>query len=150
MRKLMLGVALTVAGVAGAHASDKADVLATVHTWVESFNKADAQSAAAMCTDEAAIVDDFPPHQWHGSGACAKWFGDVQAYLKTNGMSAASVSIAKPKYVTVTGDAAYVVATAKFNFTQKAKVTIEPAVVVMSFKKTGDGWRITGWGWADQ
>ncbi len=150
MRKIIFGLALAAAGIAGAHASDKTDVMSTVHQWVDGFNKGDAKASAAVCADETSIVDDFPPHEWHGSGACAKWFGELLTYVKTEGITIGSVGVRKPKHLEVTGDVAYLVAPAYFKFTQKGKPVNEPAVVTMSFKKTADGWRITGWGWADQ
>jgi len=36
-----------------------------------SFNEGDSASALALCADESAIIDNAPPYQWHGPGACS-------------------------------------------------------------------------------
>jgi hypothetical protein len=56
--------ALLIALPAGA--SDMTDVMSVVHRWVEGFSSADANSAIATRADQAAIIDDFSPHEWHG------------------------------------------------------------------------------------
>ena len=31
-------------------------------------------------TEQTSIVDEFPPHEWHGPGACATWAKDFDAW----------------------------------------------------------------------
>ena len=52
---------------------DQTAVLATIYQFVDGFNKGNVPTALAACADQAVLIDDFPPHQWSGSGACAKW-----------------------------------------------------------------------------
>jgi hypothetical protein len=54
-------------------------VLAAVHQFIGGFNKGDANAIRAACAEETSILDDFPPHEWHGTGACSKWFSDFQS-----------------------------------------------------------------------
>ena len=49
-------------------ATDKTDVMTTVHQFVDGFNKGDTASALAACADQTSIIDEFPPHEWHGAG----------------------------------------------------------------------------------
>ena len=59
-----------------APASEQSDVMAPIHQFVDGFNKGDVNSALAACSEETSIIDEFPPHEWHGAGACAKWAND--------------------------------------------------------------------------
>jgi hypothetical protein len=70
----MLAVLLLVASShAQARESAEKAVLATVHKFVDAFNKGDTKAAVAACADQTSIIDEFPPHQWHGAGACASF-----------------------------------------------------------------------------
>ena len=57
----------------------QADVLKPVHEFMDTFNKGDTKGAVAACADAVAIVDEFAPFVWHGTGACATWMKDYDA-----------------------------------------------------------------------
>jgi len=151
MRKKII-LAFAVGGlIAGwAVASDKADVMAVVNQWDDGFNTGDVKVAVVACADQTSIIDDFPPHEWHGTDGCAKWMNDAEAFFKKNEMTNVVSTLGKPRHVDVTGDRAYVVIPATLTYTEKGKpVTDKPAMVTLSLQKTASGWRITGWSWAD-
>lgn len=133
-----------------AAASDKTDVMAVIRHWVNDFNKGDMQSMAAACADEPSIIDDFPPHEWHGAGACAKWAGDFQAFIQSAEITSPVVRVGKPRHVDVMGDAAYVVASTTFSYQHKGGPVKEIGLVTLALHKGSAGWRISGWAWADQ
>jgi len=81
-------------------------VFAAVHQFVDGFNKGDMKVMAASCAEQASILDEFPPHEWHGAGACAKWAADYDADAKKNGITDGVVTISAPTHVDVTGDRA--------------------------------------------
>ena len=66
------------------------------------------KAVAATCADQAFIIDEFPPHEWHGAGACAKWMDDYDADAKKNGITDGIVTLGVPLHVDVTADRAYV------------------------------------------
>ena len=132
-----------------AAAGDKTDVMSVVRHWVAAFNKGDMQSMAATCTDQASIIDDFPPHVWTGAGACAKWGSDFQEFVKANGVSAPAVTVGKPWHIDITADLAYVVAPTNFSFSQKGKPVQQGGVVTIALQKGSAGWQVIGWAWAD-
>lgn len=143
-------VAVLMAGPALAAASDKTDVMAVVHQWVDGFNKGDRASALAACADETSIIDDIPPHEWHGSGACAKWFDAFDGFVKKNSMTDARVTLGKPRHLWVSEDAAYVVVTATLIYQRGGKPMKETgSTVAMALHKGASGWRISGWSWAN-
>ena len=150
MHKLIitLAISLTVVG-RSAVASEETDVMVPVQQFVEGFNKSDAKMAEAACAEEALIIDDFPPHMWHGAGAASKWFKAYEAYAKANNMSEAVVTLDKPKHVDVTGAVAYVVVPTTFRFKKKAEVVNETGVMTLVLHKAVKGWQITAWSWAD-
>jgi ketosteroid isomerase-like protein len=129
--------------------SERTAVLAPVHQFIDGFNKGDTKTALAACADETSILDDFPPHEWHGTGACAKWLSDFNADAKMNGITEFVVTLGKPSHVDITGDRAYVVTPASYTLTQKGKQVSEVgSTMTLTLKKTSSGWRINGWSWA--
>src|ERR1700736_568009 len=96
-----------------AAASEQTAVMATVHQFIDGFNKGDAKTALAACASPASIIDDVPPHEWHGPTACADWANDYSADAKKNGITDGIVTLGTPWHVAVTGNRAYVVVPVK-------------------------------------
>ncbi|MGB9473867.1 MAG: hypothetical protein WCE87_02230 [Candidatus Udaeobacter sp.] len=150
MHKLMIALAISVAVIGrSAVASEETDVMVPVQQFVEGFNKSDVKMAETACAEEALIIDDFPPHVWHGAGAASKWFKAYQAYAKANNMSEAVVTLDKPKHVDVTGADAYVVVPTTFRFKKKTEIVNETGVMTLVLHKAAQDWQITAWSWAD-
>lgn len=143
-------MALVVVMTAGtASASDQADVMATAHQFIDGFNKGDVKSALAACASPVSIVDEFPPYAWQGANACADWATDFESNAKKNGITDSIVTLLKPKHVDVTGDRAYVVVPANYDYKLKGKKTSQKgSIMALALRKTPAGWRITGWSWA--
>jgi ketosteroid isomerase-like protein len=147
--KLSLALALVVLAALSAAATEKTDVMTTVHKFVDSFNKGDVKTVAATCADQASIIDEFPPHEWHGAGACAKWMDDYDADAKKNGITDGIVTLGVPLHVDVTADRAYVVVPANYKFKKNGKLVRETgSTLTIALQKSEAGWRMTGWSWA--
>ena len=126
-----------------------AAVMATVQNFVAAFNKGDTKAAAAVCAEQTSIIDEFPPYEWHGIGACAKWMGEYDADAKKNGITDGVVTLGKPSHVDVTVDRAYVVVPANYTYQQKgAAVSETGSILSIALQKVPAGWRMTGWAWA--
>jgi len=124
-------------------------VVAAIHQFVDGFNKGDVKIMAASCAEQTSILDEFPPHEWHGAGACAKWAGDFDADAKKNGVTDGVVTLSTPSHVDVTGDRAYVVVPANYSFKLKGKPVSEVgSIITLALQKSPAGWKITGWAWA--
>ena len=124
-------------------------VLAPVNQFVDAFNKGDVKMLVASCADQTSILDEFPPHEWHGTGACAKWASDFDADAKKNGITDGVVTLSKASHVDITADRAYVVIPANYTFKQKGKPVSEVgSIITLTLQKIPAGWRITGWSWA--
>jgi ketosteroid isomerase-like protein len=149
MRKLLIALILIALSTGPAVASDQADVMATIHQFIDAFNKGDVKAAVGTCAEQTSIIDEFAPYEWHGAGACAKWAGDYEADAKKNAISDGVVGIGKPKHVDVDGDHAYVVAPVTYAFKMKGKAVREShSLMTLSLQKAAAGWRITGWAWS--
>jgi ketosteroid isomerase-like protein len=124
-------------------------VVAAVQQFVDGFNKGDTKLMLASCADQTSILDEFPPHEWHGAGACAKWLSDFDADAKKNGITDGVVTLSKASHVDITGDRAYVVIPASYTYKQKGKSVSEVgSIITLTLQKIPAGWRITGWSWA--
>ena len=152
MRRMLAAlslVALATFSTAQTSGSAQTAVLATVNQFVDGFNKGDTKMALAACADQTSIIDDFPPHEWHGTGACAKWMSDFDADAKKNGDTDGMVKLLNPTHVDITGDHAYLVIPANFTFKQNGKpVTELGSIITLALQKNPAGWEITGWAWA--
>jgi hypothetical protein len=73
MDKILVALAVAVLAAGPTVASEETDVMVPVHQIVDGYNKGDTKTALAACADQTSIIDEFPPHEWHGAGACATW-----------------------------------------------------------------------------
>ena len=148
MPKVLVVLAAVILAAAPNALAQQKDVMAPVHQFVDGFNKGDTKSALAACADETSIIDEFPPHEWHGAGACAKWADDYDANAKKDGITDGMVILGKPRHVDVTGDLAYVVVPANYRFKQKGKPVSEiGSMLTIALQKGPAGWRMTAWTW---
>jgi ketosteroid isomerase-like protein len=148
----MLNVVIAINLIAFAQGStstaEQKAAMAVVQQFTDAFNKGDTKAAAATCAEQTSIIDEFPPHEWHGAGGCAKWMADFDADAKKNGITDGHVQLATAKHVDVTGDRAYVVVPADYTYKQKGKPVNETgSLLTVVLQKATAGWRITGWSW---
>ena len=149
MKRISAAFVLAVLAAAPISASEKADAMAIVNQFTESFNKGDEKGAVAACADQTSIIDEFAPHEWHGSGACAKWMADFDADAKKNGITDGHVTLSKPWHIDVTTDRAYIVVPVNYTFKQNGKAMKEiGSILTVALQKEQAGWRITGWAWS--
>lgn len=130
MHKLLVAFALATAtllptGCSAPRASvrltpEASAVLAPVHRFVDGFNSGDTQAALAACTDAMSIIDEFPPHEWHGAGALQRWFADYDTDARRKGISDGVVTLDEPRHVDIDGEYAYVVLAANYDFKLRA------------------------------
>ena len=139
--------ALTI-GAGSASASDKDDVVAAVHRYLDSLSK--QETASAMCDSHVSILDEFPPQEWHGPTACADWWKALNDYDEKNGITDGDARLGTPLIVEVTGDRAYFVAPMTYIYKQHGKAVKETASFAVALKRTQGGWRITSWAYAEQ
>jgi hypothetical protein len=123
--------------------------MAPVHRFVNGFNAGDAKAALAVCADVMSIIDEIPPYEWHGSGACSKWLGDYDADARRNGISDGVVTIETPRHVDISADRAYVVLPANYTFLRNGTRMRETgSTFTFALHQRHEGWRITGWSWS--
>ncbi|HVP69205.1 MAG TPA: hypothetical protein VMT17_18285 [Anaeromyxobacteraceae bacterium] len=123
--------------------------MAKVKEFCDSLNKGDAKAALATCASPAFIIDDFPPHVWAGPTACAEWLGAYDADMKKGGITDAVVKLGKPRHVDVTGDRAYVVVPANYDYKEKGKGVAEHgSTLTVALQRGSTGWLITAWAWS--
>jgi hypothetical protein len=145
MYKNLLAIVLAVVTAGRAVADEKIDVMVPVRQFVESIGKDDLKSLTATCADQTAIVFDVPPFEWHGPGACARWFEDGRTEDKKLGISDIVAVLHRPLHVMIRDDRAYVVAIIDFSYmTRGVKGEELGSSMVFALQKGDVGWRITG------
>jgi hypothetical protein len=149
MLKTLVAVFLVVSCHGQTPGTAQTAVLASINRFVDGFNKGDIKSMVSVCADQTSILDEFPPHEWHGTGACAKWISDFDTDAKKNGITDGVVTLSNPSHVDINADRAYVVIPANYSFKLKGKpVTEVGSIITLTLQKSQAGWRITGWAWA--
>jgi len=145
MKRVVIAVAMSVLTAGSALASGKDDIMAVLKQWISG-----EAGTIATCADDAAVIDDFPPFEWHGPGACSRWQKDNDANIQKEGITDATGTIGSPQQLIISGDRAYAVLPSTFAFTQKGKRVTETATSTIVLHKTAAGWRITAWTWGAQ
>ena len=103
----------------------------------------------AACADQTSILDEFPPHEWHGARACGKWLADYDTDAKKKGIADGFVTLETPRHIDITGDRAYVVVSANYAFKRKGKPVKETdSMLTLTLQKIGKRWLLNGWSWA--
>jgi hypothetical protein len=149
IQKTFLALAALMLIATPAAASDKTDVVKVMQQFVDGLNKGDLKMALGACADQASIIDEFPPHEWHGAGACGKWAEDFDADAKKNGITDGVVTLHEARHVDVNADRAYAVVPADYTFKMKGKEVKETrATLTAALQKGPAGWRIIAWTWS--
>ena len=150
MYKVFSAFALAAFLITSAAASEKTDAMSVIRQWIDALNKGDAKSFVALCTGDTSILDDIPPHQWQGPGACGRWWSDNDDFGKKNDITDVFVTLGKPLQFSITGDRAYVVTRDDFTYNMKGKPMKQAGSIHTFVLRKGDsGWRILGEAWAD-
>jgi len=150
MQKIFFALVVAALTSGPVAASDKTDVVAVLTQFTDAFNKGDMKAALGICADMTSLIDDLPPHEWHGDGACARWSTDFDAFNKAHDITPGVVTLGKPRHVDVTGQRAYVVVPTSYNYTEKGKAMKQSgSIITVALQKGASGWRMTGWAWAD-
>jgi ketosteroid isomerase-like protein len=148
MKRILLVFAACILGISTPAFAQQEDVMAAVNRFGMGYNNGDLKMMNSVCAEQTSIVDDFPPHEWHGADACVTWFKDYGIDAKKNGITDPQVTLGKPSHVDVSGDRAYVVVPATYTFKQKGAPMKEVgASLTIALRKDKSGWRITGWTW---
>jgi hypothetical protein len=151
VRPAAILIAVLTAGVAvpgRATASDNGDVMAVVNSAVTSFNKGDMKSWEALCAPNAPVVDNIAPYIY---ATCADWWNAHAAFIKKNGISGEMVIAGTPWHVAVSGDRAYTAIPISYTYRQKGRTIKTPGgILTIALQKTGNGWLMTGWSFAQR
>ena len=122
--------------------------MTAVNQFVHAINSGDRNELKNICADQTSIIDEFPPHEWHGPGACVQWMTDYESDAKKNGISDGKVAIGKPKHLDVTKDRAYVVIPSEYTYQHDGKTVKESGVLfTLALRKSEGAWRAVGWAW---
>jgi hypothetical protein len=150
MYGILIALTLSAASAGRSLASDTADVMDPVHQFVASFNKGDATAARAGCSDVTSIIDDFPPHEWHGAGACPRWMESYRVFTRANGLADMIITLGNPRHVDTAADRAYVVVPANYTIRNHGKLVSKTnSMMTFALEKSANAWHIVGWAWAD-
>ena len=106
---IILAVVMLLQSTALVHAAD-AGPQAPIDAMVMAFNKGDVAGIhAAHVTGDVSLMDEVPPHLWHGPKAIDAWLTDLAAHDKARGRTDGVVTLSKPQVMTTQGNDGYAV-----------------------------------------
>lgn len=144
---LLAMVTLSYVSPVHAMASENGAVAAVFTNAIAAFNRGDMKGWIATCGPSAGIIDEIPPHSWQGASACADWWRSFESFANSNRITDANVSTGTPWHLEVTARTAYMVVPATYSYRQNGKAQRESGIFTVSFKKTLNGWLMSGWTW---
>lgn len=148
MKKISVALVMVLVLAAAPVRAQQAEVMTAVNGFVDGFNKGDTKALKSSCAAQTSIIDEFPPHEWHGTGACAAWARDYNTNAKKQGITDGVVTLTKPTHVDVTGDRAYVVIPSNYTWKEKGKpMKEEGSSFTFALQKMGPSWKLVGWSW---
>jgi ketosteroid isomerase-like protein len=121
--------------------------MTAVRAFVKAFNNEDADGAEAACVDDMQIIDDFPPYQWTGGQAVARWFDDMARMAEKYAMSEPSVALKDPLHVIVSDHSAYVVVPIDVRWRENGTRAERAGYMTMKVREGGEGWVLSACAW---
>jgi ketosteroid isomerase-like protein len=135
----------------GVHAStppQASAVLATIASFIHASNVGDRAALLALCTSDAAFVDEFPPFRFAAPSGPAHWYDDGASDAALHHETDGAATLGKPIVVRVTGRHAWVVIAADYRFRVGGIAHVEHGAPVYTLVRTAAGWKITTMAWA--
>jgi len=127
-------------------------LMAPAQRLVDAINHADKALPAHIFTKDALVLDDFAPYLWAGKTNGRSWYGELVGTtpqtLSDFAAMHAQLSVDAPKFARVTGDRAYFVLPATFDFTESGKRIHQTAQWVMTLRNVKGEWLIAGHAYA--
>jgi hypothetical protein len=148
MRKIMLGLIVSVLLVSAAMAVPLGDVMTPIRQFIDGFNTGDVKTAyAAYAPGTIAIVDEFAPHRWVGPNAAHEWAAEYDKHAAATGVSDGVVKYGEPTRSVVDKDTAYVIVPALYTYKEKGQPMAEDGQFAFVLHAEAAGWKIQGWTW---
>jgi hypothetical protein len=108
----------------------------------------DAKDFASVFTDQATITDSFAPFIWTGQGAATHYFTDLQAAIKTAGMSDVKLTAKPPKTpIEATNGFAYAPIPVTLTFKLNGEAKTQTGYFVLGLQQVDTSWAITTATW---
>jgi endonuclease YncB( thermonuclease family) len=147
-RAVLLAAGLAASASAGAAIPE--GPIGAIHAFIDAFNRDDIATAQAANDPDVGIVDEIPPHEWHGPGSFQAWVGDLGKDAKAKGQTDQKVTIGQTVRQVVDGDTAYIVVRVSYTYREHGKAIVEPAQIAAALRNGTGGWKIASWAWAGE
>ena len=110
---------------------------------VDGFNNGHAKSGSSAIANGATVIDDFPPHERHGSGACKRWFDDFKSMPRAGGITDPRIAAEAALHTEIVKDLAYAVVPVRLSFDRKEEHVTDKGLMTVTLRNGTSGWRIT-------
>jgi hypothetical protein len=132
---------------------DPAALMLPVRSIVGAFNAHDAKLPEYAVTEDAVILDRYPPFVWSGTGAANVWYESLMGRTAREQAMRRKleehIEIGKPQSVSVVSDRAYLVVPFTLTWLRQGKAARHTGLwAVTERRREGGAWRISGQSWA--
>ena len=150
LKKTLVAVAMLILASSSASATDEMDAVAIAQKWPDTFSNGDFNSDAAVCADDAVLVEDFSPHVWQGRGACTRWHDAFVAYAAKTAITNAKIALGDIQHLDISSGYGYLVVGVALTYHWADSPIKEADIVTMTLRNIGTGWRIPSMTWWDR
>jgi hypothetical protein len=145
MRMIAILVASSLVFAAPAQAGPAEDATAVLTSTLDRFNAGDIAAFLQAHQDSAAIVDEFAPYAWSGSGSAQRWVGDYARDAEARGISGGRVDYSAPVQANSDGTNAYIVLPTVYRFVQRGTRMAGRGSMTFVMTRDGTNWKIASW-----
>lgn len=106
----------------------------------------DTYLAETFSQEGVTIIDNFPPHVFHGEDAVGEWAAGFRRHA--DGLADLQYSFGTPCDATQAGDTAFFTLPTTWTGTSQGKGFSEEGGWAFVLSREGGAWRVKGYGWA--
>ena len=146
---IALGLALPLTPAKAA--SDTETVTAFVKDFFNNMASGSLESLDRMhaaFADQSTITDEFPPYTWQGADTLGRWGKDFMADSAKHKVTEPVMKFGEVTTVRVSGDHAYVVAPATYDYKADGKAAATTkGLFTFALTRTAGSWKISAMTW---
>ena len=147
----MLFIAATLALVTQASAADTqptAAMMAPLKILLRAANGDSSADVSKICSKDAVIMDEPPPHRWDGETAAVDWLASLKVQFKDQQVTGARAEFHTVSVYEHSADRAWIVIPTTWTGAQGGRRFEEDGVWSFLVVQSGDAWKISADSWS--
>ncbi|MFT3878488.1 MAG: nuclear transport factor 2 family protein [Gemmatales bacterium] len=125
-----------------------AEIMDLINGVFKAYCNKDFDLFNSIYAGNVVIVDGFAPYRWTGTDALAKWWADVEVWVKAGGVKEEHLAFEGVRAWGVEGDRAYASTSATLTVKlNQGESIVRPGTLIFTFARQGNVWKAEGHTW---